>query len=64
MNENERYQRVQHDIRSLMDQATNDSSEAGMLGFGATWLAAEMYRKNEQDHERFRGNTKRKPENT
>lgn len=51
MTEEERYSAVQADIKRLLDQAANDSG-SGMVGLGATWLAAELFARNEQSHQR------------
>ncbi len=46
----QRYAAIQVDILRLLDQAANDNSESGMIGLGATWLAAEMFIRNEEAH--------------
>jgi hypothetical protein len=48
MNREQRYQAIQTNIKQLLDQATDDKSESGMIGLGATWLAAELFSLNEQ----------------
>jgi hypothetical protein len=50
--EEQRYSAVQADIKRLLDQAANDKSAGGMVGLGATWLAAELFARNEQGHKR------------
>jgi hypothetical protein len=52
MSEDKRYQAVQSQVTDLLDAAANDQSTAGLLGLGQVWLAAEIYTRNEQAHER------------
>jgi hypothetical protein len=52
MNKEQRYQAVQTNIKDLLDKAANDKSAGGVVGLGSAWLAAELYVKNEQGHQR------------
>lgn len=52
MTEEQRYNAVQVDIDRLMNQAANDNTSGGMVGLGAVWLAAELYMRNEQAHQK------------
>jgi hypothetical protein len=51
-NEQARYNAVQSQIAQLLDAAARDSGRyCGIVDLGRTWLAAEMYWRNERAHE-------------
>lgn len=54
MSEDQRYKIIQEQVSNLLDQAANDRNSDSMIGLGAVWLAAEMYVKNEQAHDRHK----------
>jgi hypothetical protein len=52
MTEAERYQAVQENIKTFLDKAADDHSAGGMVGLGSVWLAAELFARNEQVHQK------------